>query len=348
MFVPRQAIKTICARPTAKARTAAAVLAGIGAAVLAGCNHDRSVLDPVSPQAQEVGNLWWIFFGVVSAVFVLVVIFLLVAIFRTRSTESPVGENTLTQVVTGAVVLTTLILLGLLLADFFTQHSLPAVQGTDVLTIKITGHQWWWRVEYQDALPSNVIETANEIHLPVGRPVQFILQSNDVIHSFWLPNLHGKKDLIPGHPTSVWFQPDRIGTFTGQCAEFCGYQHAHMGLQAIVESREDFSKWQDSQRQSAREPGNEKERQGQQVFLTRSCVLCHTIGGTPAGSRVGPVLTHFASQRTFAAGSFPNTYAEVKAWVHDPQSMKPGVRMPATPLSASELDAVVEYLRSLK
>jgi cytochrome c oxidase subunit II len=178
--------------------------------------------------------------------------------------------------------------------------------------------------------------------------VQLILQSADVIHSFWLPNLQGKRDLVPGKIQSLWLQPDRIGEFRGQCAEFCGYQHAHMGLVAVVESAEDFAKWQEAQRKPAPEPTTDKQRRGRDVFLTGSCVLCHTISGTPAGSRVGPPLTHIASQQTIGAGAFPNTRGYLAGWILDPQALKPGVRMPQNSLSADDLHALLDYLETLK
>jgi cytochrome c oxidase subunit II len=240
------------------------------------------------------------------------------------------------------------ILIGLLTADFAVGRSLQQRHDKDALTIKITGRQWWWQIEYQDAEPQNVFTTANELHLPLGRPVKLLLQSQDVIHSFWIPSLQGKKDLVPGVPTSLWMTPDRVGTFRGQCAEFCGYQHAHMGLLAVVETPDEFARWQDAQRKPAASPTTELQRQGQQVFLTRTCSMCHTIQGTPANSHVGPPLTHLASQQTIAAGSFPNTRGHLAGWIMNPQALKPGVRMPANPLNGDELHALLEYLGMLK
>src|SRR5205085_2312709 len=156
--------------------------------------------------------------------------------------------------------------------------------------VEITGHQWWWEAEYWDAVPSQRVRTANEIHLPVGEPVLVRLRSADVIHSFWVPALHGKRDLIPGHDSSLWIQADRAGTFGGQCAEFCGYQHAHMRLLVVAESRGAFDGWLARQRQPAPEPGDDRTRHGRDVFLSGPCVLCHAISGTPAAARPGGLL----------------------------------------------------------
>jgi cytochrome c oxidase subunit II len=257
-------------------------------------------------------------------------------------------QRRIATIVGSAVGLTVVILFGLLIRDFVTGRALRAPQVEQPLTVKITGHQWWWQIEYDDTTPAKIIKTANELHLPLGQPVQLILKSADVIHSFWVPNLQGKKDLIPGLTATLWVQPDRLGTFRGQCAEFCGYQHAHMQLVVVVESPEDFAKWQEAQRQPAREPKSDTERRGQEVFLTTSCVLCHTIEGTLAHSNVGPPLTHLASQQMIGAGSFPNNRGYLAGWILDPHALKPGVRMPPNLLSADDLHALLDYLQSLQ
>jgi cytochrome c oxidase subunit 2 len=179
-------------------------------------------------------------------------------------------------------------------------------------------------------------------------PVQIIAKSHDVIHSLWVPNLHGKKDLIPGHTTATWFQADSAGLYRGQCAEFCGHQHAKMALWVVAEPREAFDKWYAGQLQTPPGPSDSIARSGQDVFLSKTCAMCHNIGGTLAGSRVGPDLTHIASRRSIAAGTLANTRANMAAWIKDPQAIKPGSRMPATTLSPSELNALVTYLETLK
>jgi cytochrome c oxidase subunit 2 len=203
-------------------------------------------------------------------------------------------------------------------------------------------------VQYQDATPSNIVTTANEMHVPVGRTIHFELQAADVIHSFWVPNLHGKTDLIPGHTTHTFIRADAPGEYWGQCAEFCGFQHANMRFVLIAEPEEDFQRWLAAQRQPAAEPATESQKKGQQVFLTRTCVMCHTITGTPAASKVGPDLTHIGSRPRIGAGTLPNTRGNLAGWVSDPHGVKPGVRMPPNPLEPDELRALLDYLESLK
>jgi cytochrome c oxidase subunit 2 len=216
------------------------------------------------------------------------------------------------------------------------------------LTIEVTGLQWWWNVEYVDTVPSRRVVTANEIHVPVGVPVQIIAKSHDVIHSFWVPSLHGKKDLIPGHTTATWFQADTAGLYRGQCAEFCGHQHAKMALWVVAEPREAYEKWYASQLETPPNPADSIASVGQEVFLSRTCAMCHTIAGTLAASHVGPDLSHVGSRRSIAAGTLPNTRSNLAAWISDPQAIKPGSRMPATTLSPSELNSLVTYLETLK
>jgi cytochrome c oxidase subunit 2 len=228
-----------------------------------------------------------------------------------------------------------------------------AAPGEAALIIEITGHQWWWDVKYKNPDPSQVFETANEIHVPIGRPVSIDLRAADVIHSFWVPNLTGKQDLIPGQDNVVSFTARRAGRYRGQCAEFCGWQHAHMAFWVIVQSADDFEAWRHVQLMAANPtPGDESEAQqvlkGKDTFITRGCALCHTIRGTDAGGRTGPDLTHLASRSTLAAGTLPNTKQDLIAWIADPQSIKPGNKMPKVPLDLSELDALGEYLRTLE
>ncbi|HEV2706187.1 MAG TPA: c-type cytochrome, partial [Pyrinomonadaceae bacterium] len=207
---------------------------------------------------------------------------------------------------------------------------------------------WWWEVEYDNRNPSLNVTTANEIHIPVGRPVFFRLTSNDVIHSFWVPNLHGKTDLIPGRETTTWLRADRAGTFRGQCAEFCGHQHAHMALTVVAEAPEQFQAWYDAQLKPAREPATPAEARGREVFLTSPCVMCHKIQGTDAGGNAGPDLTHLASRPTLAAGTLENTRGHLAGWVVDSQKIKPGNRMPPNNIEPDDLQALLDYLQSLK
>jgi cytochrome c oxidase subunit II len=320
--------------------------------LLGGCSGMQSALDPAGPQSGRISGIWWLMFWVCSAVFVIVIVFLLLAILRSRPEgEAAYPEKTernMARAVTGAVAATVTVLLVFLIFSYFVGRGISSSPGPDPVTIKVTGYQWWWKVEYEDPTPSNMVTTANEIHIPVGQPVVFKLTSRDVIHSFWVPNLHGKKDLIPGHEATMWLQADREGVFRGQCAEFCGHQHAHMAFAVVAESPERFYAWLDRQRVPAPRPAGPAQARGQQVFLSNPCVMCHTIKGTPANSNIGPDLTHVASRLTIAAGTLPNTRDHLAGWVVDSQGVKPGNKMPPNNLSSEDLQALLDYMESLE
>jgi cytochrome c oxidase subunit II len=246
----------------------------------------------------------------------------------------------LALVVAGLTVLT--------VASFFTDRSNAASARKAALTVKVTANQWWWDVEYSPTDPSKTVRTANELHLPVGVPVQVILRSNDVIHSFWVPNLAGKQDLIPGRTTDVPLLPRKVGYFRGQCAEFCGVQHAQMALDVTVERKADFQRWYAAQLQPARAPASPLQLAGYRYVTSRECSSCHNISGTPAGGQVAPDLTHFASRRSIAAGALPMGKGQLYGWIADPQAHKPGSNMPTVGLEPDELHAVVAYLEQLK
>jgi cytochrome c oxidase subunit 2 len=247
-----------------------------------------------------------------------------------------------------ATGVTAVILFVFFIYTLTTGRALASLPAKSALTIQITGRQWWWDVGYVDTVASRRVVTANEIHVPVGVPVQIIATSHDVIHSFWVPNLHGKKDLIPGHTTALWFQADTAGLYRGQCAEFCGHQHANMALWVVAEPRDAYERWYAGQLTTPPDPSDSIALAGQNVFLSKSCGMCHTIAGTRASSHVGPDLSHIASRRSIAAGTLANTHANLATWISDPQSIKPGSRMPSTPLTSSELGALVTYLETLK
>jgi cytochrome c oxidase subunit 2 len=190
--------------------------------------------------------------------------------------------------------------------------------------------------------------TANEIHVPVGKTVKLELQSSDVIHSFWVPNIHGKKDLVPGHPTTTWFTANRAGEFRGQCAEYCGEQHAHMRLVFFAQPTDAFSDWLSAQKKSAAQPSTESQRRGREVFLRSQCVMCHTIQGTNARAALGPDLTHIGSREMIGAGELPNTRGYLAGWILNATALKPGAQMPPNQLSSNDLNALLDYLESLK
>ena len=307
------------------------------------------MLDSAGVQAARIEWLWWLMFWACTAVFVLVVGAVVLAVRRGRSAdEARPSERTLFAGVATATGLTVVILFGLLFASVAIGRAIGTPEQPHALTIDITGHQWWWQVDYLHPQPSLRITTANELHLPVGRPVTLLLRSTDVIHSFWVPNLHGKMDLVPGRLNTTWFRADRPGVFRGQCAEFCGVQHAHMALTVIVESSDDFERWVAGQRTPAPPPTTPEQSRGLDIIERGPCALCHTIRGTQAGARLGPDLTHFASRSTIGAGTAPNTRGYLAGWIADPQHLKPGNRMPPTGLSGDELQAVLAYLETLR
>ena len=225
------------------------------------------------------------------------------------------------------------ILIGLLVASVWTGRTVASLHASSAVTIEVTGHQWWWEIEYEDAVPSRRVVTANEIHIPLHRPVVLKVTSRDVIHSFWVPNLQGKRDLIPGYTTAIWLQADRPGVFRGQCAEFCGLQHAHMAFDVVAEPEADFERWLDGMRQPAPRPA-ERGRAARPRRLHDGALrrLPHRFSGTDAHGQVAPDLTHVATRSTLGAGTLPNTPEHLRAWVRDPQASKPGNQMPPNPL----------------
>jgi cytochrome c oxidase subunit 2 len=287
-------------------------------------------------------------FWVCTVVWVVVMVALAIAVVRGRSNRPRPAEATPARSVSIGVAVSTIALIGLLFASVLTGRAVGSLRDPHPLAIQITGYQWWWAVEYQNDNPSLRATTANELHLPAGRTVVISLQASDVIHSFWVPNLHGKMDLVPGRLNTIWLKADRPGIFRGQCAEYCGLQHAHMALAVIVDPPETFEKWLDAQRQPAPDPPGDQQARGRAVVEQGPCALCHTVRGTTAGARTGPDLTHFASRSTIAAGTIPNTRGYLAGWIADPQRLKPGSRMPATGLSPEDLQAVVAYLESLR
>jgi cytochrome c oxidase subunit 2 len=222
---------------------------------------------------------------------------------------------------------------------------MPA-RATEV-TLQVTAAQWWWNVDYRDATPSRTFRVANEIHIPVGRPVRIELASEDVIHSFWIPQLGGKMDVIPGQTNVTWLEADRAGVYRGQCGEFCGAQHAHMAMEVVADTPEAYRAWVEHQLQAAVSPADEPERHGQAAFLA-NCAACHAVRGSGAGGIVGPDLTHLMSRRMIAAGTLENTPGNLAAWIADAQSIKPGSRMPTLALPGPELSAIVTYLQTLR
>jgi cytochrome c oxidase subunit 2 len=342
----------------ATSRARQPLVASIVAASLAGCSGFQSALDPKGPKALAVSHLNWFLVITATVVYVVVIGALLFALrrattrpvgFDTTDVEEPERERTRVRWVATAAAATALVLLIFLFVDVATARSISRVGGARPLRIDVVGHQWWWEVKYPDiGDPQNIVQTANEIHVPVGRPVFVKMTSSDVIHSFWAPNLDGKKDLIPGHETRTWFRADTAGVYRGQCAEFCGHQHAKMAFFIVAEPRVEFERWLTAQKSPASTPNDSLAQAGERVFLSGTCAMCHTIAGTGAGSNIGPDLTHLASRRTIAAGTLPNNVGNLAGWILDPQSIKPGAKMPPNQLDPQALRALLAYLGSLK
>ena len=325
--------------------------------LLCGCRlqHEQTMLSPAGPMSRRIETLWWVIFWISAVVFVLVVGFIGAAARRRTSRleapdihPDPALEQRRLQVVIAALTVTVVILFSILGYSVVTGKQTNPPSPKSPVSIRVIGHQWWWEVQYPNPDVSQWVVTANEIHVPVGVPVVMETSSSDVIHSFWAPNVQGKRDLIPGYNNAFSFEVDRPGRYRGQCAEFCGLQHAHMGFYIIAESPDKFQAWLNDQVKPAVEPNSDITKRGQQVFLSTSCILCHTIRGTTAGSRLGPDLTHVGSRTSIGAATLPNTPGGLGGWIANPPAIKPGVRMPPNPLPAPELQALVAYLMSLQ
>jgi cytochrome c oxidase subunit II len=303
-----------------------------------------NALDPSGPAARDLAFLWWVMLVLGLAVTVLVLVLLGISLLRRgREEDRPPPLGTTGFIVAGGVVLP--VVVGVVLMVFTVGSSgVNRPAGDEELTIEVVGHKWWWEVRYRGL----DIVTANEIHVPVGEPVRLELRSEDVIHSFWVPELQGKMDMTPGREDAMVIEADRPGTYRGQCAEYCGLQHARMAMLVIAQERDEFDRWVAGQQEPAPEPELATLRLGREVFMSSSCVYCHAIQGTPARGVLGPDLTHLASRQTLGAGQFPNDRGHLAGWIVDPQSMKPGNLMPATFLEGEQLQALLDYLESLE
>jgi cytochrome c oxidase subunit 2 len=317
--------------------------------------HDA--LAPAGPQAARIGELWDLFMVVCGVVFAAVLAGLAVALWRAPRADAgtpadvsmadrhePGPYRSVLLGVGASIVL----LIVLLVASVWTDRALARLPLQGALNLTVTGHQWWWEIRYEGDPVSDTFTTANELHVPVGRPVVVTLRSDDVIHSLWVPALAGKKDLIPGRTATLQFQAAQPGTYRGQCAEFCGFQHAWMAFEVIVDTPAQFAAWAARQRAEAPEPAEGELRRGREVFLGSTCVMCHAVGGTDASARKAPDLTHVGSRTTLAAGTLRNDAESMTRWIRNPQQIKPGVNMPASTLGDADLKALVAWLGSLQ
>ena len=326
-------------------------------AAVPGFSGNQTSLNPVGPAAGHIESEFALIFWITLAIYCIVLLTFVVYVVRRRHSlnlmpealqTTPESDRRAQRWVGGAMVVTTLLLFTMMIGSFVSGHALGSMNRETAYTIDVYGHQWWWEVHYPNDEPDKVVVTANEIHVPVGVPLRIHGTSRDVIHSFWAPNVQGKRDLLPGYGTDVMMQVDQPGRWRGQCAEYCGEQHAHMSFYMVAEAGPQFKQWLDQQAQSSVAPSNPQTTRGQQVFLSHACVMCHTIRGTPAGSRVGPDLTHLASRSTIAAGVLPNTIGNLGGWILNAQSIKPGCRMPPNHMTGTELQDLLAYLETLK
>ena len=322
------------------------LLASAALTACSGCSGWQSALDPQGPAAASLDRLLLGFVLVLGGIWLCVMLVLAAGLWRRAAATPGTARRRSAWAVGGACAATVLVVSGLTLASYLASRAAPLGQD-EPLVIRVRGLQWWWEVVYPGADGQDLV-TANEIHIPVGRPVRIELSAADVIHSFWVPNLAGKQDMIPGRDNVLTFTAWEAGTYRGQCAEFCGMQHARMAFLVVAESQESFDRWRAAQEAEAAAPAGEEEAMGRQVFEQKPCGACHTIRGTEARGTTGPDLTHIASRQYLAAGVLPMTRGALAAWTADPQTIKPGNNMPLVPLTAAELQAVSAWLASLR
>ena len=337
-------------------RLVAAAATAVAAALLGGCEMPIA-LDPRGPAAAEIARIWWLLFWTAVVVSVIVFTLLGFAVRRARTsarTDEPhptheegarIDNRATGFVLIGGGLIPALILIA---ATVLTLTGLAVFDrppdGVEH-TIVVRGHMFWWEVEY----PEHGVVTANEIHVPVGQPVRVELESADVIHSFWVPQLHGKIEMIPGKTNVIYMEADEAGTYFGKCAEFCGRQHANMEFLFIAQERDEFDAWLERQAADAAEPTDDIALRGRDVFVESPCAACHSVRGvTPAAAEAGPDLTHLASRRTLAARTLPNVPGNLAGWILDPQGIKPGNQMPAVNLEPDDFHALLAYLGGLR
>lgn len=302
-------------------------------------------LDPAGPFAGPIQTLSWVLLGGGGLVLALVVAALAIALFGPRRWRTRLSGERLVWI--GGLVLPVVVLSALLVYGLGLTSRLADAPRPGELRVRVTGEMWWWRVAYLDDRGREVLQDANEVHIPTGRPVVFELDSADVIHSFWVPRLGGKKDMIPGRRNLLRLQADAPGAYGSQCAEYCGGPHALMGLVVVAHPPAEFEAWRARQARPA--PASAAALPGAAVFADSGCGACHTVRGTAANGLAGPDLTHVGARRTLGAGVLPNNQGALAGWIADGQAIKPGNRMPAYPvLTGQELRAVAAYLESLK
>ncbi len=345
----------ISIRKTFSIRTIFLTLGLLAVLPLAGCASSPTWFRPASTNAALITNLGTMIFAIAIAVFVVVESLLIISVVRySRKREGEPAQiegNTKFEIAWTAAPAIVLLIVFILSVQTLSQVAYTPSAASNpsgaavgnAVHVRVVGHQWWWEFQY----PELNITTANELHAPLNAVVNLDLESVDVIHSFWAPQLAGKTDVIPGHVNHTWFRANQLGTFHGQCAEFCGLEHALMRFEVVVETPEQFQTWV-AQQQAPVTAMTGDAAKGEQLFLNGACIACHTVNGTKAVGKVGPNLTHLASRKLFAGAVFDNTADNLKKWLTNPPAMKPGTQMPNLNLAPADIDALVAYLASLK
>ncbi len=304
------------------------------------------VLDPAGPFAGPIEVVSWVLFIMGGVVLTIVLIALGIALFGPREWRRRVGGERIVWI--GGLAFPVVVLTGLLIYGLNVTARVAAEPRPGEMRVRVTGEMWWWRVAYLDDQGREVIQDANEVHIPVGQPVVFELESADVIHSFWVPRLGGKTDMIPGRRNFMRLQADEAGVFGGQCAEYCGGPHALMGFVVVVHEPEAYAQWRAKQAGPALSPATPQLARGQAVFDANGCGACHTVRGTEYNGLAGPDLTHVGARQSLGAGILPNNQGTLAGWISDSQGIKPGNRMPSYPvLTGADLRDVAAYLDSL-
>lgn len=319
--------------------------------LLSACSGVQSSLDPAGAAAQLIADLWWPMLIVASLVTVLVLVLLLIGVFRAfkhRSARPLSARQSRNLVIAGGIILPLSVTIPFALSSFSIGRTLYAPLPDDALTIEVVGKRWWWEVHYLDQNGDRVATTANELHVPVGEPIKLLLKSDNVIHSFWVPNIQGKTDMMPGRVNVTSLVADEPGVYRGQCAEYCGAQHALMAFLFVAETPDEFADWLEHQKQPAATLETAQAVQGRKVFSDSGCADCHTIRGTQADGKEGPDLTHIAGRRMLAAATVPNRIGHLGGWITDPQHIKPESLMPSTELPPDDLQSLLSYLGSLE
>jgi cytochrome c oxidase subunit II len=321
----------------------------VSALLLTGCRGPQSALDPAGHEAGHLADLFWLM--AIGAVIIWLAVISL-AFYSIRSRPEPLSARQAHRlIVWGGAIIPTIVLTALLIYGLIPLPALLAPAPAGSLRIQVSGEQWWWRVRYAPRTETGgkPVELANEIRLPVGEPVEFRLESPDVIHSFWIPSLAGKVDMIPGRVTRLALKPTKTGVFRGVCAEYCGASHALMSFPVVVMERAEFDRWLAQQTASAQPPADAHVQRGQDLFLANGCSACHTVRGTPANGLLGPDLTHVGSRRSIAADTLSNETVTLQRWIAHTQAVKPGALMPAfSMLPPEELEALAAYLKGLQ